>query len=135
MAFRVVDLMITVLPNGSRFVIRGDDDCGCGTSGCHPASECTPSKDCDACTGGGTDEEFWDSVVRDPFDYAILRVRLREALEEVERREREALRRARLKSLEDVELVEEQLTSALSDVRGRKEAIREGRAQGQPRQR
>jgi len=130
MAFKVKDLMITVLPTESKALGVGAACGGCSLNiSCLPCS-CTCSgcsNSCGYCSSGCTN--FTHGVrgqvqIARPEDLAILKEELRQALLDIEAKERDIEEAMRPKTLSEVEELEEKLTAALVEVKAQKAKLR-----------
>lgn len=137
MAFRVRDLVINVLPEQGGgglepFDCPGISDCypfsSCGrTHACYPVScrivSCIGSR-CGGCTLNISGwPGFQQGVTAE--DLAALKAQLTQALSEVERAEQVLAESMRPQSIDEIEVLEHKLEGALSELKQRKEQLRE----------
>jgi len=144
MAFRVRDLVINVLPEQGGaglepFDCPGISDCypfsSCGrTNACYPAScypfscriiSCIGSR-CGGCTLNVSGLPVLEQGVTAE-DLAALKVQLTQALSEVERAEQVLAESMRPQSIDEIEVLENKLEAALTELKQRKEQLRERR--------
>jgi hypothetical protein len=124
MAFKVKDLMITVLPPEGKN--RGAapaacPDCTLNISGCGYTCGCT---NCTACSVTYTQGRSCFCLIARPEDLTILKEELKQALLNIEIKEREIEEAMRPKTLSEVEELEEKLTAALAEIKAQKAKLR-----------
>jgi len=133
MAFKVKDLMITVLPAGDKLPAGAVGACGIS---CETLTHCTPCSICSCsctCTNSCRDCTVTNAsalsfcghkcLVR-PEDLAALKEEMKRALAQIEEKERSMQGEMAPKSVKEAEELEQKLTEALNEVRALKAKLR-----------